>query len=312
MALVVPAPVGVRAMVAAGWRALSRYTGTLLAVFVVQMIVSAACMLAVAAVLAPVFAHSPLFDDAVDGDLVALITCVRAARSAIVASGGIVFGFVLLWQLATWFLVGGIYGVLAQQPEGRGATARCFGASGTATYLTYARLALCELPGWLLVVFALSTGLGMAWPHIEHALTIAEAVVPLAAAVLPSLILFHLAWTIGDYARLELTLRQDSHAPGVVATYLRSVAFVVTRPITLVHASFGWIGFAIVTIGSMFLAQGHAMFGAEGAITLYVIREGTALARLAIRFAVLGGQVELARTRPLPPRRVEAKLEAIA
>ena len=44
------------------------------------------------------------------------------------------FGALLVWQLVSWFLVGGLLGVLANRPEGRGGTARCFGASGTTTY----------------------------------------------------------------------------------------------------------------------------------------------------------------------------------
>jgi hypothetical protein len=56
----------------------------------------------------------------------------------------------------------------------------------------------------------------------------------------------------------------------------------------------------------MYLAYGHPMYGAEGAVTLFVIRQGVALARMAIRVGVLAGQVEIGRGRPLPPRRVEA------
>src|SRR5262249_5788346 len=96
--------IGLRDLVSAGPRAVGRYTGTLLPVFVVQAIVAAACMVAVAVVLAPVFAHLPLWDEAVDGDLVALLECLHYGRSAIVASAGIVFSAVLLWQLATWFV----------------------------------------------------------------------------------------------------------------------------------------------------------------------------------------------------------------
>src|SRR5678815_751459 len=121
---------GLGDLIAAGPRAVSRYTGTLLAVFVAQSIVAATCIIAVAVVLAQAFSHLPMFDEAVDGDLVALIYCVRYGRPSLLATGGIVFGAVAMWQLASWFLVGGIGGVLAQRPEGRGDTARCFGASG--------------------------------------------------------------------------------------------------------------------------------------------------------------------------------------
>src|SRR3569623_1804351 len=129
-------------------------------VFVVQALVAFATMLACAVVLASVFSHLPMWDDAVDGDLVSLVTCLRFARLNLAACAGIVFGAVLLWQLASKFLVGGVYGVLSQRPEGRAETARTFGASGTATYLAYARLALCSLPGYLVVlfVFAICTG----------------------------------------------------------------------------------------------------------------------------------------------------------
>jgi hypothetical protein len=49
------------------------------------------------------------------------------------------------------------------------------------------------------------------------------------------------------------------------------------------------------------------MYGATGAITLFVIREGVALARWALRFGVLAGQVDLGGSRALPPRRIEVK-----
>ena len=52
------------------------------------------------------------------------------------------------------------------------------------------------------------------------------------------------------------------------------------------------------------------MYGAEGAITLFVIRSGVSLARMALRFAVLAGQVDLGGSRPPPPRRVEIKADA--
>ncbi len=300
-----------RDLLAAGPRAVSRYTGTLFAVFVVQTMVALACTLAVTVVLANAFSHLPLFDDAVDGDLVALITCVRWAKQSFFAIGGIVLSALLFWQLATWFLAGGLYGVLATKPEGRRETARAFGASGAATYLSYARLALCALPGWLAVFFVLAFGLNFVSARIEYALTLPELFVPLILASLPALILLHVLWTVADYARIELTLRHDSHAPGVMRTYLRTFAYVLRRPVTLVHGAIGWLLFALVTLAYAYLAQGHAMYGSEGAITLFVARQGVMLLRQAIRMGVLAGQVELGRTRDLPPRRrVEAKSEA--
>jgi len=300
---------GLGDLISAGPRAVSRYTGTLLAVFVAQSIVAATCMIAVAMVFAQAFSHLPMFDEAVDGDLVALIYCVRYGRPSLVAVGGIVFGAVMLWQLASWFLVGGLYGVLAQRPEGRSDTARCFGASGAATYLAYARLALCALPGWVLALFVFGTGTSLIANRIEHALTVPELLGPLFVATLPAVLLVHLLWTVADYARAELTLRHDTHDPGIVSTYLRTVAYVIRRPVALVHGAVGWILFALVTIAYAYIAQGHPMYGAEGAVTLFIAREGVSLLRMAIRVGILAGQIELGRTRPLPPRRVEAKVD---
>lgn len=300
---------GLGDLIGAGPRAVSRYTGTLLAVFVAQSIVAATCMIAVAFVLAQAFSHLPMFDEAVDGDLVALIYSVRYGKPSLVATGGIVFGAVALWQLASWFLVGGLNGVLARRPEGRGDTARCFGASGATTYLAYARLALCSLPGWVVVLFVFGTGTSLVADRIKHALTVPELLGPLAVAILPAALVLHVLWTVSDYARAELTLRHDTHDPGAVATYLRTFAYVIRRPVTLVHGAIGWIVFALVTSAYAYLAQGHPMYGAEGAVTLFVARQGVSLLRMATRVGILAGQIELGRTRPLPPRRVEVKAD---
>ncbi len=301
---------GLGEQLGAGPRAVSRYTGTLLGVFVVQLLVASVSMLAVAYVFAQTFSHLPLWDEAVDGDLVALISCLRYARPTFLAVGGVVFAALLLWQLVSWFLVGGINGVLAQRPEGRGETARCFGASGATTYLRYARLAACSLVGWCAVLFVFAIGIGMVAGRIEHALTLPELFGPLVLAILPALLLAHFLWTVADYARAELTLRHETHDPGVVITYLRTLAFVLRHPVTLVHSGLGWLLFLVLTLAYAYLASGHPMYGTEGAITLFVVRAGVALLRTATRFGVLAGQIELGRTRLPPPRRIELDVKA--
>lgn len=301
---------GLGDMVGAGPRAVGRYTGTLLAVFIVQTLIAIVCMIAISIALARTFSHLPMWDDAVDGDLVSLVFCLRYGEASLEASAGIALGALLLWAVVSWFIVGGIYGVLAQRPDGRAETARSFGASGASTYLAYAKLALCSLPGYFLVLVALGFGLGLAGPRMEYALTVPQLVGPLLLGTLPALLLLHILWTISDYARIELTLRQDTHEPSVVMTYARTIAFVVRRPMTLAHGALGWLAFAIITIGYAYLAQGHPMYGAEGAVTLFVIRSGVALARTSIRFGVLAGQLELGKTRAAPPRRIETKTDA--
>lgn len=304
------ARLGLGDLVSAGPRAVGRYTGTLLAVFLVQTILAIGCMIGIAALLAQAFSHLPMWDEAVDGDLFALIGCVRYARAHLMGATGIAFGALLLWQLASWFLVGGILGVLAQKPEGRGDTARTFGASGAATYLAYARLELCALPGYALVMFALALGLNAVSSRLEYALTLPQLFWPLILGTLPALVLLHVLATSMDYARVELTLRHESHDPGAVMTYVRSIGYVLRRPVTLVHAALGWLVFIVITIGYAYLAHGHPMYGAEGAVALFVIRQGVALARSTIRYAVLSGQVEIGRTRALPPRRIESQSDS--
>lgn len=294
----------------AGVRAVSKYTGTVLAVFVPQSLVALGITLAVALLLAQAFAHLPMFDEAVDGSLVALIWCVRYARPSFIAIACILVGAMLLWQLVSWFLVGGLNGVFARQPEGRGDTARCFGASGATTYLRYVLVTLCGLPGYLLALFLFIIGMGLAAPHIEYALTNSQLFWPLVLGALPSALLLHVLWTVADYARVELTLRHESHDPGVFFTYLRSFAYVVKRPMTLLHAGIGWIVFALVTAAYAYLAQGHPMYGWGGAITLFFVRQGVSLLRMAAKIGILAGQVELGRTRALPPRRTDVKVDA--
>jgi hypothetical protein len=301
--------VGLREMIGAGSRGVGRYTGTLLAVFVSQTVVALACMTSITVALSLTFARLPIWDDAVDGDLVALLFSLRYGRSSLLAAAGIVFGGLLLWQLATWFLVGGINGVLANRPEGRAETAKCFGAAGASTYLSYARLAVCSLPGLFLVLVVVILGWQTMEARIFAALTVPQLLGPLALAFLPGALVLHVVWTIADYARVELTLRGESHDPSVVVTYMRTVGYVLRRPLTLAHGALGWLAFLAISIGYAYLAHGRPMYGAEGAVTLFVIRQGVSLARTAIRFGVLAGQLELGKSRPLPPRRVEPKAE---
>lgn len=296
---------GTRELLAAGVRAVSRYTGTLLAVFVVQTLLTAACILAIAVLLSQTFAHVPMFDEAVDGDLVALVWCVQFGKASFLAIGCVMFGVLLVWQLASWFLVGGLNGVLAERPDARRETARTFGAAGAATYLKYARLALCQLPGWAIAAVVFIGCASVAGPRMEYALTVPQLLGPLALALVPGLLVLHLLWTVSDYARVELTLRHESHDPGVFFTYLHAFGYVVRHPGTLLHAGLGWLVFAIVTAAYAYLAQGHAMYGAEGAITLYFVRAGVTLLRHAVKVGIMAGQIELGRTRALPRRRAE-------
>jgi hypothetical protein len=291
-------------LVAAGGRGLARYTGTLLAVFVIESLLAAAIMLGAFFVLSNAFAKLPMFDEGVDGDPVALIYCIRHSPAALEATIGVVVGGLFVWQLVSWFLAGGLYSVFAQRPESRGDTARVFGAGGTSTYLAYARLAVLSLPSWGLAVTVLLLCARVAGPHMQQAVAFTDIIGPLVLLIVPFAIVMHIAWTVTDYTRAELSLRHESHDPGVLASYLRSVAFVFRRPLTLVHGASGWFLFGVVTFAYHAIAFDHPMYGVEGALTLFVARQCVALLRMAIRVGVIAGQVELGRTRALPARRV--------
>ncbi len=289
-----------REMLAAGREAITRYTGTLFALFVVQLILAMAAVFAMARVFAAAFAQLPYFDRAVDGDLAGWIYIARNQREVLAAAGWIGGGAVLLWVLISWFLTAGTISVLAERPEGRAATARCFGASGASSFLPLVRLAILSAPAYLDVFMALGVGLDAVSPHLEIALTLPHLLGWLALGAGPALLILHLLWTITDYARAELVLRRDTHELSVIAAYARAIAFVLRRPRTLLHAGLGWLFIAAITLGYMVASHDHPMVGTDGAITLLIVRQGVVLLRMAVHFAVLGGQVALTRQRPLP------------
>ena len=292
-------------LVGASVRAVGRYTGTLFAVFLVQSLLAAACMLGVAFVLAQSYGNLPLFDEAVDGDLAALVRILLDGGPTTNAVIGVVFGALFVWLVASWFLAGGIYGVLAHRPETRAETARVFGHGGASTFLAYARLSALSLPGLAIAATIFITCSQMAYPRMLTALTLPQLVGPLALAVLPAAIVLHVVWTITDYARVELSLRYATHRPSVLVTYVKTVVFVLRRPMLLLHGAFGWVLFALITLAYAMIAMGRPMYGAEGAITLFIARSCVSLVRMAIRVGVMGGQVEAGRTRELPPMRAD-------
>ncbi len=297
--------VGLRAMIRTGGRALATYTGTLLGVFAVQVVLSGIVWFSFTQVLASEFAHRPVFDDAVGGDLVAMIECLRHAPQAVRAMLWIGLGAVFLWIVMSWFFIGGIYAVVFERPDGKRDTARVFGAGGAATFFVYLRLAVISLALHVLVIGVLLFGLGAGAARAAAAMTAFDLVAPLAIGMVPGLVLLLILWTALDYARAELTVRRPTHDDlGAVRALVRGLVFIARRPVGLAHNALGWLAFVLVSLGFAWAAQGHAMLGAGGAVALIVIRLGVALLRMAIKVAMLAGHIELTETRPPPPRRV--------
>ena len=53
--------------------------------------------------------------------------------------------------------------------------------------------------------------------------------VHMTSPLVPALLLLHYFWTVTDYARIELTLRQATHDPSVLVTYFKSLVFASTK-----------------------------------------------------------------------------------
>lgn len=287
-------------MLRAGRHALARYTGTLLAVFSAQLVLTLMVIFAMAGVLASAFATRPLFDRAVDGDLALWIPLLRDHRALFSALGWMGVGAALLWLVLSWFLGAGLIGVFADRPDGRAATARAFGANGASAFLPLLRLAVLSAPAYVVVALALQLGLGAVSSRLEYALSLRSLLCWAALGAAPGALLLHLFWTIGDFARAELVMRRDSHGVTVLAAYARAISYVTRNPRTLVHAGFGWLLIAAVSTGYVLASFGQPMVGGNSAITLLIVREGVALVRLAIRAAMIAGQVEATRERPCP------------
>lgn len=297
--------VSLRSMVRAGGRALATYTGTALGIFVVQVALAAVAGFAIMQLLAAAFAHRPLFDAAAEGDLVAIIACLRHAADGMRAMLWIGLAAVLLWIVASWFLIGGAYAVIFERPDGRRDTARVFGAGGAATFFAYLRLALLSFALHVIVLAVLLMGVGAGAARGATAMTAFALLAPLVIGALPGLVLLLVLWTALDYARAELTVRRPTHDDlGALRAFGRGLVFLVRRPVSLAHTALGWLAFVLVSVGFAWAAQGHAMLGTGGAVALIVIRLGVALVRHAIKFAMLAGHIELTETRPPPPRRV--------
>ena len=299
-------PIGLGAMVGAGARAVSEFTGMVLGLFAVQAMIAIGAGLVIAQLLATQFATRPLFDDAVDGDLVALIEVLRNAPELVAASQWIAMGAVLLWIALSWFLTGGALAVLTERPRGRRETARAFGAGGTATFFVFLRLGLISaVLHVVLVAPALMIGLGAAAPIMERAMSLGALIGAAVLGAAPGLLVAALIGTITDYARAELTRQRPSHdGLGALHALARAAIFLVRRPVAIGHVLIGWVAFLAVSLAYAWGSHGHPMLGTGGAISLLVLRQVLSLARTVIKLGVLGGQVELGATRPPPPRQV--------
>jgi hypothetical protein len=301
---------GLRALVRGGVRAVSQYTGMVLALFVVNLFVAWGAGVIIAQIFSSAFADRPIFDEAVDGDLVSLLEVLSNSQAVINAVELVAFGAVLAWMVTSWFLAAGVLSVFTERPRGRTETARCFGAGGANHFLVFARLGLISALYHLPVFFLLFVGRDYIVAHTEYALTVGDLIGPLIVGLLPAAIAHVIVSTIIDYARAEIVLRRPTHENlGAVRAALRATGYVFRRPVALLHVVVYWLFYVGVTLAFAWIAHGRAMLGFSGALALLALRQGVALLRLAARVAVIAGQVDLTATRPPPPREVPPATE---
>lgn len=301
---------GLAALIRGGVRAVSQYTGMLLALFVVHLLVAWGAGFIIVQILSEAFAHRPIFDEAVDGDLIALLEILSNSEAVLYSIRWVAFGAVIAWAIISWFLAGGVLAVFTERPRGRTDTARCFGAGGANNFLVFARLALISAFYHIPVVIVFFVGVDHVFAKLEHALTVGEMIVPLVVGLLPAAFLHVVVSTIIDYARAEIVLRRPTHESlGAMRAAYRATGYVFRRPVALLHVVVYWLFFVCVSLAFAWLAHGRAMLGFGGALALLALRQGVALLRLGARIAVIAGQVDLTATRPPPPREVPPAAE---
>ena len=303
---VVIAPVGLGGMLRAGAAAVRRYTGTVLVLYAAQALVMLAMLAGVAVVLAGAFDDRPLFDSAVDGDLVSLIECLRGAPHVLAASAGVVIALVLLWGVASWLLTGGLLAVLVTQPDGRAATARTFGAGAVDTFLAFLRLGVLSLgmhAALLLPVLGFSFAAMIA--RLSVALSDADLAWALIIGVVPPLLVRLVLATFAELARADLVARQGRGGLSVARAYGRAIRLVLRRPVVVLHAALLGLASVGVLVLLAWAVAGHALLGAGGALTLLALRgaHGTVQAAsiAGIGFVALASAVDTVGA--LAPRR---------
>ncbi len=287
-------------MLAAGIALLRRYLGMAIAVYAIQLAVSGLAALVVAEVLAQAFAHRPMFDRAIDGDLPALIAASFQEPHLLGAAVWIAVGAVIAYWLLSWVLAGGVIATYLARPYGRREVADCFGRGAAGCCWPYARLAVLSIVAFAPAVLALAIGARSGLDGLARQLSSASAALYIATRLGPAAVLYAIAATAVDFARIDL-----ARHPGLAAwrALLRAFRLVLSRASPLAQIALYWLFFASVSAFYAGLTFGKPLEGAAGLVSLLVLRQAVGILRLSARLACIGGQIELSQTAVFPPRR---------
>jgi hypothetical protein len=289
-----------RQLLRTGRASVWHYTGTVAVLFLIQLALAGGAAWVVSRILSSALGTSLIFDDAVDGDAAALIAALRHAPGAFASSLWVCVGSIFAYLAVSWFTTAGLIAVLVGRPTGRREVARCFGAGGAASFFAFARLAALSALPYAVILLAGAAGLMLVGGNVLATLSPTRALLLLLAGLAPAVVLAWLAFTIVDYARVDLAAYPGTSA---TAAAIRGAKIVFSRPAPLLHVALYYVVFLAVSAVYVLITDGHAMLGTSGAISLFVVRQGVAIVRFTAKIALVAGQVELAQTRE-PPRRI--------
>jgi hypothetical protein len=276
-------------MVNEGIGALRRYPGLATSLYAAQLVTSLIFAWAATNMLATVFARQPLFDQAVDGDLAALIFVLRDSPDVFTSIFWSGAATVLGYMVLSWYLVGGLNAVLIQRPGARREVAATFGAGGAVSFFAYTRLWLLCLAPYAVIAGALVFGATRVSDSLFlRLLTVSDVVWALIPRLAPGVVLLWIQVTAVDYARIEL-----SREPGLAARHalVRGYRMVFTDWRPLVHLLLYAAWFVAITWVFVLFTQGQTMPGAAGAMAIVAIRQAVAVARFCAAMVCAGGQV---------------------
>lgn len=283
------------ALLAAGGRALARHRELVLALYAVQLVVSVVVGGVVATALVAPLSRHPIFDDAVDGDLFALLAVLGEHADLLVGLAWVAIALALLWGALSWFLTGGLLAVLAAptgSPRARGASARTFGAGGAVLMFAFGRLWLWSLIPYAAIVALAIVGLRPAFGAALDALTIGELARVTVVGALPAALLWMCTRAVLDFARVELTMNPQL---GSGRALLRALGFVRRRPLALAHLAAYCALWLAIAIGYVAVTWERPLLGAGGAVALFALRQVSLVARYALHVGLLAGQLHLRR-----------------
>lgn len=279
-------------MITGGARALTRYKGLFITLYLVQLVIAGLATWTASIMLATVFAQRPVFDQAVAGDLAALIFVTTDEPYIFISIAWLALAAVFGYAIVSWYLIGGLNAVLIQAPDKRGEVVKHFGAGGARTFYAYARLFLLSLLPYAVIAGVFLFGLSRAAGELAYGLDFGDIAAALVPKLAPAFLLLLIHLVALDYARIEL-----SRTIGLASrhAFLRGYKAVLTdwRPLAHVLAYIAFFG--LVSTVYVYATLGHAMAGAFGAVALFFIRQLFLIIRYLGKMTCAAGQVVYAK-----------------